>query len=191
MDIDLVSLEQALDILGQLLQDRQQHCEIVAIGGGSLLLLGLISRTTKDLDLVALIEEDELVSANPLPHFLLHAIKETGKALELGDDWINTGPASLLEMGLPPGFNSRIQTRFFGGLTLHLASRIDQICFKLYAAVDQGHLSKHFADLKLLNPNAQELLFAKDWCIGHDTSEGFLLELQKAMAALGVIDENS
>ena len=37
-------------MLGELLADRGHAVELVAIGGGSLLLLGLIERPTKDLD---------------------------------------------------------------------------------------------------------------------------------------------
>ncbi len=173
MNIDLVSLKQALNVLGELLEDRGHYFEAVAIGGGSLLLLGLVSRTTKDLDVVAMIREDELVSASPLPIHFLEAIEETGHALELGKEWVNIGPASLFDGGLPQGFTSRMETQVFGGLTLHLASRLDQICFKLYAAVDQGPKSKHFADLTLLNPQRDELIFARDWCTKHDSSAGF------------------
>lgn len=97
-------------ILGQLLADRGYHYEVVAIGGGSLLLLRLIERTTKDLDLVALLKNGQLISANPLPSPLLQAAKDVGNALELGQDWLNIGPSSLLEGGLPKGFLGRMHT---------------------------------------------------------------------------------
>ena len=42
-------LEEALSTLGQLLQDRGEAYDVVVIGGGALLLLGLIVRPTKDL----------------------------------------------------------------------------------------------------------------------------------------------
>lgn len=132
MNIDAATLENALDILGQRLADQDRHYEVVAIGGGGLLLIGQIIRMTKDLDLVALIESDEFISANPLPKNLLEAINEVGLALDLGKEWINPGPSSLLAMGLPEGFKARMQTRYYGGLTVHLAGRFDQICFKLY-----------------------------------------------------------
>ncbi len=187
MDMNSATLGQALDILGQLLANRKRHYEVVAIGGGSLLLLGQIVRMTKDLDLVALVESSgQFISANPLPSDLLNAIREVGMALELGEGWINPGPTSLLEMGLPPGFKTRTQVRHYGGLTLHLAGRLDQICFKLYASVDQGPSSKHFADLKLLQPNESELQVAKSWCITHDVSEGFASTLEAALISMGV-----
>ena len=89
MEIDLVSLENALEVLGQLLADRELHYEVAAVGGGSLLLLGLIERPTRDLDLVALIKDHALISANPLPSPLVQAVEEVGKALDLGKDWLN------------------------------------------------------------------------------------------------------
>lgn len=184
MEIDAASLEGALKILGRLLADRKYHYEIVAIGGGSLLLLGLIDRSTKDLDLVALIKGKKLISANPLPTPLVQAVQEVGRALELGRDWLNIGPASLLEMGLPSGFMSRLHIRNYGGLTLYLADRFDQICFKLYASVDQGPQSKHFADLILLKPTPNELKQAQKWCTSHDVSEIFDTDIKKVIKSI-------
>ena len=186
MDINLLSLEEALVILGQLLADRGHHYEIVAIGGGSLLLLGQIERPTRDLDLIALVEKGQIVSANPLPQVLIQAAKEVGKALGLDTDWLNIGPASLLEMGLPSGFMDRMHTRRYKGLTIHLADRFDQICFKLYASVDQGPESKHFADLIHLKPSADELKKAKSWCITHDVSEAFEAEINRVLETINV-----
>lgn len=173
MQIDLNHLESALKVLGQLLSDRKLHYEIAAIGGGSLLLLGLIDRSTKDLDLVALVKDRSLISAHPLPPPLLRAAEEVGEALNLGRDWLNIGPASLFETGLPQGFTERLHIRKYKGLTLYLADRFDQICFKLYASVDQGPHSKHFADLQNLNPTLNELNLAKNWCITQDVSDNF------------------
>ena len=184
MDINVVTLEQALSVLGQLLEDRELYYEIVVIGGGSLLLLQLIERTTKDLDIVALANSGQLYSADPIPQSLLQAAEEVGKALELDNHWLNTGPTSLFEMGLPAGFETRLHTKHYHGLTVHLADRFDQICFKLYAAVDQGIRSKHFNDLIALQPTNSELLIAKNWTITHDVSEGFAQELESLLAIL-------
>lgn len=189
--LDLNILEQALDMLGQLLTDRNQYCEVVGIGGESLLLLGQISRPTRDLDLIALVESGEFISAKPLPMFLSQAIRDVGIAMELGEDWINAGPASLLEMGLPQGFKNRMQRRSFGGLTVYFAGRFDQICFKLYASVDQGPGSKHFADLKLLDPSREELQEAKLWCVTQDVSEEFANLLDEVLVVMEQVIANS
>jgi len=184
MKIDLTKLEGALEILGQLLADRGLHYEVVAIGGGSLLLLGLIDRTTKDLDIVALIKDRELFTANPLPPQLIQAVNDVGQALNLGKEWLNIGPSSLLKAGLPKGFVDRLHCRRYRGLTVYLADRFDQICFKLYASVDQGPQSKHFLDLRALVPTLEELQQAKAWCITHDVSPDFENEIKQAIKNL-------
>ncbi len=185
MDLNSAILEHALDLLGQMLSDQGLYYEVVAIGGGSLLLLNQLERTTKDLDLVARMVSGELVSAAPLPDDLLQAVHKVGNALEIGKDWLNPGPTSLLELGLPEGFKSRLHTRKFGGLTIHYAGRLDQICFKLYASVDQGPQSKHFTDLKFLRPTEAELQTAKHWCVTQDVSDEFDLTLHEALNSLG------
>lgn len=191
MELDFTALENALLMLGQRLSRSKQHYEIVAIGGASLVLLGYIDRTTKDLDLVALMEDGRLLSAKALPPALLKEIKEVGAALELGEYWINGAPTSLLETGLPEGFEKRLVARRYDALTVHFAGRLDQICFKLYATVDQGPASKHFADLKRLEPAHNELLIARKWCLTQDVSPEFSVMLGQALSALGVEYGNS
>jgi hypothetical protein len=50
--------------------------------------------------------------------------------------------------------------------------RLDQIHFKLYAAVDQPG-SYHADDLQELHPTEEELLAAARWTRPHDTSDGY------------------
>jgi len=150
------------------------------------MLLGFVSRPTKDIDVVALVEEKRYVSADPLPAALLNAARDVGSTLGLGENWLNAGPTDLLTHGLPEGFESRTQIRTYGGLVLHLAGRFDQICFKLYASVDRGPDSKHFADLQKLKPSEQELITAARWARSHDVSEPFHQAMLEALASLGV-----
>jgi hypothetical protein len=123
--------------------------------------------------------------AQPLPEYLTVAVVDVARALGLPLDWLNPGPASLLDLGLPPGFGARVELRTFGALVVHVASRFDQICFKLYASVDQGPRSKHARDLALLQPKTDELRSAAAWCRSQDPSDGFAAELNRALAALG------
>jgi hypothetical protein len=83
----------------------------------------------------------------------------------------------------------RTDRRVYGGLTLYLATRVDQIAFKLYAAVDQGPDSKHVDDLKLLAPTNAELLYAARWTRTHDPSPGFREILVQVLAHFGVDDD--
>lgn len=186
MDIDRQLLDEALRTLGEVLDARGQTYEIVAIGGSSLMLLGLIGRPTRDLDALALVDDGAYVSAEPLPSPLVDAVASVGRALGLSEDWLNPGPTELLRLGLPQGFEDRVERRRYGGLTVQVAGRLDQICFKLYAAVDQGLESKHAADLRMLGPAPEELMNAARWTRTHDPSDGYREMLLRTLIALGV-----
>jgi len=179
-------LDAALSTVGMILEKNGHRFEVVAVGGGGLLLLGLIRRATKDLDIVAVLESGNMVTAKPLPVPLREAANDVGATLGLARDWLNSGPTSLLRFGLPKGFLERTERREYGGLVVWLASRPDQICFKFYAAADHGPTSKHFQDLKELHPAQQELLTAAAWAKTHDTSTGFALICEQVLHALGV-----
>ena len=104
----------------------------------------------------------------------------------LPEDWLNAGPADLMDFGLPAGFLDRVETRTFGqALTVHFASRLDQIHFKLYALVDQG-AGKHGQDLRALQPTQDELVQAARWSRTHDPSDGYRQMLEEALEYLGV-----
>lgn len=185
-------LEEALATLGELLAERSQPVGLLVVGGSSLLLLGFIERPTADVDVVGLVAATGYRQTLHLPEFLSDAVTEVGAALGLGSRWINTGPAGLLDFGLPMGLEDRVTIREFGALQVHLPARVDLICFKLYALVDQGPRSKHMPDLLAMNPTPAELIEAARWARTHDTSEGFLSELRGALAHLGVeVDDDN
>ena len=114
-------LRDALQALGELLATRTQHYDIVVIGGGALLLLGLIDRPTRDFDIVSRIDGGKWLEGEPMPVPLATAIEEVGRALDLDDDWLNAGPTDLLRFGLPLGFAERVVSHQYAGLTVRLA----------------------------------------------------------------------
>ena len=124
-----------------------------------------------------------------LPGPLQQAVEDTAAVFRLPTTWFNAGPRSLTDLGLPEGILERAHRRVWGGLVLHIADRRDQIFFKLYAAVDQGPRSKHFEDLRRLEPVAAELQAAAAWARMHDPSEAFREELRGALRELGITDD--
>jgi hypothetical protein len=184
-------LENLLAALGGLLQARGHAYTIVTVGGASLLLLRLGIRPTRDLDVVAIADSGEYRKAEPLPAALVEAARDVGIAAGVGEHWLNAGPAGLMDFGLPAGFAERAEVRRYGTLTVHIAARFDQICFKLYAAVDQAPASKHLEDLKLLEPSAEELVEAARWSTTHDPSEGYRAQLVALLRMLGTPDADS
>jgi len=184
--LDSARLEAALTLLGETLAHRRQGVELVVLGGSGLRLLGVVQRATHDVDVVALLEDGGLATAEPLPSNLREAARDVARVLDLAPDWLNAGPTSLLDLGLPEGFLERCEVRRFSTLVVHAASRLDQIHFKLYAAADHGPRSKHVSDLRALAPSRAELLAAARWCRAHDPSEGFRDSLRNALALFGV-----
>lgn len=188
MQIDQGRAHQVLSALGDQLAATGEDFEIVVIGGSALLALGLTERATRDVDLVALLVDGGLVDPKPLPEALITARDRVAQDFGLDADWLNAAPSSLLDFGLPEGFVERLESRSYGpSLTVHLASRFDQIHFKLYALVDQGP-GKHEADLQALAPTHKELLQAARWSTTHDPSDGFRRQLLAALDHLGVGD---
>jgi hypothetical protein len=182
------TFEGPLAALGQLLEERGLRYELYAVGGGALQLLGLITRPTRDIDIVGRVEGQRVLPIATMPPPLARAIEDTARVFRISPQWVNTGPQSLLDLGLPEGAIGRAHPRQWGGLVLDIADRRDQIFFKLYAAADQGPRSKHFEDLRRLEPTLEELRDAAAWARTHDPSEGFGVELGAALRDLGVTD---
>ena len=191
MDMDKPLLDRVLQALGDVLEARGLTYELVVVGGSSLLLLGLLERPTRDLDALAIIEDGAYVRAEPFPLPLAQAVASVGRAFRLSEDWLNPGPTDLLRFGLPEGFRERTTLRRFGALTLHIAGRFDQVCFKLYAAVDQGPRSRHLQDLDELGPDRDELLTAARWSITYDPSPGYRSVLVETLRRLGLEDADA
>jgi hypothetical protein len=144
-----------------------------------------MDRPTRDLDVIALSVAGRYVKLDSVPEPLASAARHVADTLGLADDWLNVAPSSLLDFGLPSGFEERTTVQRFGALELHIASRLDQICFKLYAAVGQGTRSKHLTDLEALQPSEEELLGAARWVVTHDPSAGFRRELDGLLSHFG------
>lgn len=188
MQFDAETLKEALAQLGQLLAARGHSYSLVIIGGGALLLGGWISRPTVDVDLVGLGDRKTLQKARPLPDRLREAVEDVAAVRGLPDTWLNPGPTDLLDWGLPDGFFDRCQTFTFGGLTVHVAGRLDLICTKFYAVADQGPAGRHVDDLRALSPTPSELVFAASWARTQDPSAEFASSAEQALRHFGVED---
>lgn len=188
-DITSHLLHQALGLLGELLAARDhppQH--FVVCGGSSLLALGLVKRTTtRDVDILARMGPEGLVTPRPLPPWLLEAAVEVGRQLDLPNEWLNDRVAeeTLFRCGLPEGLERRLMTREYGPrLAVSFISRRDQIFLKLHAAVDRDG-GRHLQDLMDLTPTADELRDAARWTRTQDPSDGFLFNLRSFLKQLG------
>ena len=185
------NIDQALSLLaGRLDLAQTDPVRLVICGGSALIAMSLRRRTTRDVDVVALLSlAQEPISPDPLPDFLLRAADQVARDLGLFEGWLNNGPSrgegGLFQMGLPEGFVGRLTEKKYGPrLAVYFIGRLDQIHFKLYAAADQRD-GTHLNDLKALHPTAAELEAASRWAMTHDVSEGFKMVLKELLTQLG------
>jgi len=149
---------------------------LVVCGGTALSALGLVMRTTRDVDVLGTVLETQnkrtIQRVTKFPEWLVEAANKVGRDFDLQENWLNLGPASQVESGLPEGFEKRLVKKVYGQyLTIYFISRLDQIHFKLYAAVDQN--GYHVQDLFALKPTEIEMEMAANWVITQDVSEVF------------------
>jgi len=185
------NIDQALSLLaGRLDLAQTDPVRLVICGGSALIAMSLRRRTTRDMDVVALLSAaQEPISPDPLPDFLLRAADQVARDLGLFEGWLNNGPSrgegGLFQMGLPEGLVGRLTEKEYGPrLAIYFIGRLDQIHFKLYAAADQRD-GTHLNDLKALHPTAEELEAAARWAMTHDVSEGFKMVLKELLTQLG------
>jgi len=191
--LDKELLEEALSDLGRRLEDMDQGPHhIVVCGGSALIAMGLVPRTTKDVDVVALIDsQGNLATPDPLPQELLQAVRDVATTHKLDDWWLNNGPSrgegGLFRLGLPDGFSTRLTRRDYGPrLAVSYIGRLDQIYFKVYAAADRA--GYHVDDLRALRPADEEMEKAARWAMTHDVSDGFRLIVKSMLRQLGYED---
>jgi hypothetical protein len=115
------------------LEARGLHFDAVVIGGAALNLLGVVSRLTKDCDILFPEIPKDIAKASQA-----FAGEVRGNGGDLADEWLNNGPASL-QTQLLPGWDNRLQTAYSGrAIHLRTLAREDLLCAKLFALCDRG-----------------------------------------------------
>ncbi len=89
------TLQEALRMLGERLQVKEADpVRLVVCGGSALIALDLVSRSTVDVDVVAMVSNDgELLAPIPFPAVLSEALDEVATLLGLPSHWLNCGPS--------------------------------------------------------------------------------------------------
>lgn len=145
------------------LHDRQLRLEATIVGGSALVLLGVIDRQTRDVD----------VLAPPLPLAIADAARGfaqtmRGQGVGLQDDWLNNDPMQLGDV-LPSGWQGRVRSVFVGDAVVLMAlGRSDLLKTKLFALCDRG---LDLADRLALAPTCAELEQAQPWVAEQDTHQ--------------------
>jgi hypothetical protein len=186
-------IEGALQRLGKrLLYEYADPLSLVVCGGSALNVLNIASRTTRDVDVLAIVEETEngtqLRYDRSLPKEFCGFVADVGRDLGLQDDWLNMGPRNVLQVyGAPNGMTDRWERREYGpSLTVYFTSRLDQVHFKLLAASDPKAEPRHLEDLVLrIKPTDKEVRVAVGWLLGRETSSWFRGNVRRTVEALG------
>gem|GEM_PF-1811457 len=109
---------------------------IVVCGGSALAAIGLVVRTTRDVDVLGLARTTSsgvvVERLAELPERLPRLRLKVARDFNLPADWLNLGPAPQVGMGLPVGFGTRVEQRRYGSrltvYTLAAATRFTSSC---------------------------------------------------------------
>lgn len=185
-------VDRALTLVGELLAAEGHEYAVTILGGAALKLLGIVERTTADVDILAFATPRPVGAPEPatlreppepIPEPLARAARTVARDLGLDPQWLNTGPALQWRAGLPPGLAQRVQWRRYAALWVGVVARYDLIFFKLFAAADQtGPRSVHYQDLLALRPSAAELDAAAAWVRTQDASPEFASVLDRVVS---------
>lgn len=181
LDHDIV--HESLTLLGELLEGRRlRPLHLVVSGGSALLAAEIVSRTTHDVDVIAMRGEvdGDIIDAYPLPEFLKECVREVAEEKRLRPNWLNAATAMLMIdlRRFPADFLSELVERSYGGwLRVSYIGRSGQIYLKFYAAVARSE-ARDLGDLRALGPDADEAERTASWLIEEEViSKGHVPKL--------------
>ena len=159
------------------LAGRGLRFEGVVIGGSALVMMGVVSRFTRDVD----------VLMPALPEAIVAAARDFAKQQrqagnDVIDDWLNNGPMQLGEV-LPAGWRERVEPLFKGEvIVFRTLGRPDLLKSKLFALADRG---TDLEDCIALRPTADELAECLPWLELQDGNDLWPAHVRDMVAALG------
>jgi hypothetical protein len=189
MDLTQQNLKEALQLLGDLLASkRNESFWLVVCGGSALLAQKIISRSTEDVDILAMRDFDGGVDrAYPMPEALKLAATEVATELHLRENWLNSAASfHFPDLHLLPNtFWQELENRNYGDyLKISFVSRRGQIQLKLYAALNRDE-PRDLADLKALAPDALETESGLRWIISSVPALTHLNRLPELLTYIG------
>lgn len=126
---------------------RGLRFDAVIIGGSALVLLGVVTRTTDDCD----------VLDPEIPSPIIDAARAFAAESGIGPEWLNNRAHDFVQVVgcLPEGWRARLRPLFRGqALGFETLGPFDLLCTKLVALVDRG---TDFEDCVALAPTLTEL----------------------------------
>lgn len=144
------------------LADRGLEIDAVVIGGAALGLLGIVSRQTRDCDILHPSIAPTIAEA---AREFASLRRRSGDPLD--DDWLDNGPSSLADV-LPAAWPERLRVVYQGiAITLRSLGRLDLLRSKLFALCDRG---LDLEDCVALAPTAAKLAKIVPWLEEQDAN---------------------
>lgn len=141
---------------------RGLRLDAVVVGGAALNLLGVVTRTTRDCDVLVPELSKEIKEAS---RTFAAEMRRLGDHLD--DEWLNNGPSSLVR-DLPSDWNKRLVVVFTGqAIELSCLGREDLLRAKLFALCDRA---LDLADCIALAPSPEELGSLHRWIEERDAN---------------------
>jgi len=166
-----------LEAFDDYLAARRLQLDAVVIGGAALNLLGVVSRPTRDCDILHPHLPSEIAQA---ARAFAAEVRRTGEMLH--DDWLNNGPGSLVKQ-LPTDWQDNLRTAFRGAaLHLRCLGRADLLRTKLFALCDRGI---DLADCIALRPSADEIAALISWLEEQDLNPHWPEHVHATLEDLG------
>lgn len=150
--------------------------DAVVLGGAALALLGVVSRPTRDCDVLH--PELPIAIRDAARAFAIER-RALGDALD--DDWLNDAPSSLGRV-LPDGWLTRVQEVFRGrAIVLRSLGRVELLMSKLFALCDR---SIDLQDCIALAPTVEELREILPWLVQQDANPEWPTHVQATISDL-------
>jgi Nucleotidyltransferase of unknown function (DUF6036) len=160
----------------QFLTSHRETFSAIAIGGTALAILGVISRETRDCDIL-----DPEIPETIQKLARKFAVEQTRSGKVLGEDWLNNGPSSLIK-NLPEAWRTRLAPLFTGkALKLSTLGRSDLLKTKLFALCDRGTDRQ---DCLALKPSAEEITECIEWVKYQDANPGWPKHVEEVLKSL-------
>ena len=155
---------------------RTLTLDAVIVGGTALGLLGIVSRPTRDCDVLHPLIPLEVRQA---AEDFAGEFRRAGEVL--ADDWLNNGPSSLVR-DLPVGWEDRLRIAYRGkAVTLRTLSRLDLLRTKVFALCDRAI---DLPDCLALRPTEAELEELRPWLEERDANPDWPAHARETLADL-------
>jgi len=166
-----------LILFDEYLAERRLVFDAVIVGAAALELLGVVARTTRDVDVMTPSIPNSIIEAA-----VTFAKRRRSQAELLDDEWLNNGPASLAGL-LPGGWEARLVSVFEGKvISLRPLGRSDLLKTKRLGLCDRG---TDIDDCFAMKPTLEELVEATSWLEQQDAHPGWPAHVRETLADLG------